>query len=82
MRIEVGVQTDVGRVREGNEDAFAIEPPLYAVADGMGGHRGGEVASQLVIAALAHVFVSASLAEMGDSSPDRASLLFRAQFRC
>ena len=49
MRIIAGVATDVGRVREGNEDAFVVEPPLYAVADGMGGARAGEVASQLAL---------------------------------
>ena len=37
MKIEVGVATDIGRVREGNEDSYLVEPPLYAVADGMGG---------------------------------------------
>jgi PPM family protein phosphatase len=52
MRITAGVATDVGRVREGNEDAFVVEPPLYAVADGMGGARAGEVASQLALATI------------------------------
>jgi serine/threonine protein phosphatase PrpC len=52
MKIEAGFATDVGRVREGNEDAYLVEPPLYAVADGMGGHRGGDVASQLALATI------------------------------
>lgn len=49
MRIEVGTATDIGKVREVNEDAFLVEAPLYAVADGMGGHRGGDVASSLAL---------------------------------
>ena len=38
-------RSDVGRVRSGNEDALLIGRTVFAVADGMGGHRGGEVAS-------------------------------------
>jgi len=56
VRIEAGVATHVGQVRTGNEDAYLLEPPLYAVADGMGGHRGGEVASQLALTTIAESF--------------------------
>jgi serine/threonine protein phosphatase PrpC len=45
--------TDRGRVRPTNEDAFAVAPPLYVVADGMGGHRGGEVAARLAVTTIA-----------------------------
>jgi serine/threonine protein phosphatase PrpC len=44
--------TDTGRRRHRNEDAFICEPPLFAVADGMGGARAGEVAAGLAAAAL------------------------------
>jgi serine/threonine protein phosphatase PrpC len=45
-------RTDTGRRRRRNEDAFVLAPPLFAVADGMGGAQAGEVASKLAAAAL------------------------------
>jgi len=45
-------KTDTGRKRRRNEDAFVLAPPLFAVADGMGGAQAGEVASKLAAAAL------------------------------
>jgi protein phosphatase len=44
-------RTDAGRKRRRNEDAFVLDPPLFAVADGMGGAQAGEVASRLAAAA-------------------------------
>ncbi|HSC73295.1 MAG TPA: Stp1/IreP family PP2C-type Ser/Thr phosphatase [Gaiellaceae bacterium] len=44
--------TDPGRTRRHNEDAYVVEPPLFAIADGMGGAQAGEVASRLATAAL------------------------------
>jgi PPM family protein phosphatase len=44
--------TDTGRKRRHNEDSFFVAPPLFAVADGMGGANAGEIASGLAVAAL------------------------------
>ena len=44
-----GVSTDPGRVRTENEDSYVAEPMVLGIADGMGGHLAGEVASQLAV---------------------------------
>ena len=44
-----GASTDIGLVRKVNEDSFLVAPPVFVVADGMGGHSGGDVASQMVV---------------------------------
>lgn len=49
VELHHGAATDVGRVREVNEDAYVAVPPVYAVADGMGGHEGGDVASAIAV---------------------------------
>jgi PPM family protein phosphatase len=50
--VEHAGRTDVGRQRSANEDSLVVEPPLFAVADGMGGAKAGEVASALAVEAV------------------------------
>lgn len=71
IRWESAGQTDVGRVRQGNEDAFLTDPErgIFLVADGMGGHAAGEVAS-----ALAREAVGGELARALDAGVEDAAL--------
>ena len=52
MKLKWGASTDVGMVRQQNEDSYLAEENLYVVADGMGGHNAGEVASALAVTTL------------------------------
>ena len=61
--VEKAAITDVGRQRQSNEDAFFERSPLFAVADGMGGARAGEVASRMAVEELAALDDSGTAAE-------------------
>jgi len=68
-RLRWGAATDVGRVRTNNEDSLLVEPPLFAVADGMGGAAAGEVASAIAVATL-----KAAFADDRPEAPSRDAL--------
>ena len=55
LALRYAARSDVGVVRQGNEDSGYAAPRLLIVADGMGGHAGGELASATAVATLADI---------------------------
>ena len=74
MKIRSAGATDVGKVRSSNEDSFGVfdDLGLYLVADGMGGHAAGEVASFLAVETIHEVF-RASRDDSPNGSPERTT---------
>jgi serine/threonine protein phosphatase PrpC len=77
MRLSSFAGTDVGRARSGNEDSYFCGRTVFAVADGLGGHQGGEVASAAAVEPLA-ALDGREFAEPGEAAEALAAAIREA----
>jgi protein phosphatase len=82
VQLSVAARTDVGRIRAGNEDSLYADASesrgLFIVADGMGGHAAGEVASEMAVAIISDELQGLESADAPDAGPRVAEALRRA----
>ena len=77
LKIFYAAASDRGRVRKNNEDAFLADPALgiFAVADGMGGHAAGEIASRLALTTLQESLARAIQSQEVEFSPNQTAVI-------
>jgi serine/threonine protein phosphatase PrpC len=77
MKLRSAGATDVGRTRDHNEDSFVIieGEQFFVVADGMGGHESGEVASKIAVDTMGEFFVNTTAGEAALALPNDALLV-------
>jgi PPM family protein phosphatase len=78
-QLRAGSATDVGRVRSNNQDQYLVTTGLFAVADGMGGHAAGEVASLTAVEALKASYHGGSEGLVSAAQQANRSIFERAQ---
>ena len=76
MKLRIGAASDIGQARERNEDAYLVEAPVFAVADGMGGHRAGDVASSLALETLRDIVGSRDWGRLADQVREANRVVF------
>jgi len=81
MTLKRGAMTDIGRMRKNNEDRFLSAGRLAAVADGMGGHRAGEVASAIAMEELATLEHAGPWRKPADAGEALRAVFLRANRR-
>ena len=85
IMVQAAGSSDIGKVRQKNEDNYLLNKPagLYVVADGMGGHRGGEVASQIAVETIETVItkLSGQRADNADGQTSGAGKDFAGHLR-
>ncbi|MGK2927974.1 MAG: Stp1/IreP family PP2C-type Ser/Thr phosphatase [Acidimicrobiales bacterium] len=76
VRLRWGGATDVGQLRSANQDSMLLGPDIFVVADGMGGHQGGEVASALAIETVSDRAVGSDVGELITAVEDANETVF------
>lgn len=82
LRLRAAAQSDRGRLRDNDEDAVLVDMAsgLFAIADGVGGHRAGEVASRIAVETLAAT-LKADLKNLGGETAVHGDMLLSEAFR-